>query len=101
MKKVEIVVDDIPEGCQMKKEKATKYEELNLEEFNLDQYLLCEKDSIHKLKSFGNKFKLEITDISVTQRLIDIPLIYSSLSFKLKEKNIELNPGIFYALKLQ
>ena len=34
VKKVEIVVDDIPEGCQLKKEKATKYEDLNLEEFN-------------------------------------------------------------------
>ena len=97
VKKVEIVVDDIPEGCQLKKEKATKYEDLNLEEFNLDQYLLCEADSIQKLKSFGNKFKLEITDVSVTQRLVDIALMYSSLTFKLKEENIELNPGVFYA----
>ena len=93
--KVEVV--DIPEGCLLKKEKATKFESLNLTEFNLDQYLLCQADSIQKLKSLGNKFKLEITHVSVTQRLIDIPLMYSSLSFKLNNKDMELNPGIFYA----
>ena len=42
--KVEAV--EIPEGCLLKKEKATKFESLNLTEFNLDQYLLCQADSI-------------------------------------------------------
>ena len=94
-KKIDFI-GDVPFGCQLKKEKATKYEGLNLTEFNLDQYLYCEADSITKLKSTSNKFKLEITDYSVTSKLIDIPLMYSSLTFKHNNQPIKLNPGIFY-----
>ena len=97
VKKIDIIESDIPTGCQLKKEKAIKYENLNLSDFNLDQYLLCESNSIQRLKSFGDKFKLEITDMTVTQRLVDIPLMYSTLYFKLKDKDIELKPGIFFA----
>ena len=86
-----------PEGCTLKVERATKYEGLNLTDFDLDKYLVCTSSSISKLNSIGNKFKLEITDYTVTSKLIDIPFMYSSLSFKSNGKETKLNPGIFYA----
>ena len=93
--KIKIV--DVPTECRLNTEQDTKYEEMNLEDFNLDQYLICEVSSIEQLNFLGNKFKLEITDFTVTQKLIDIPLMHSYLTFKMGTEEIELIPGIFYA----
>ena len=87
----------VPTGCELKKEQATRYSKLNLTDFDLSQYLLCEAASLQELHSIGDKFKLEITNSTVTQRLIDIPLMHSYLSFKMGTEEIEINPGIFYA----
>ena len=88
---------EAPTGCELKMEQATKYSQMNLTDFNLSQYLLCEASSLEQLHSLGNRFKLEITDFTVTQKLIDIPLMHSYLSFKIGTEEIELCPGIFYA----
>ena len=94
--KIELV--QIPGECELKHETLPKYEESNLGEiFNISQYLLCQSNNIEILNSIGNGFKLEITDYTITQKLFDIPLMYSSLSFKMDNKEYELNPGIFYA----
>ena len=66
-------------------------------DFNLSQYILCEASSLAELHSIGNGFKLEITNSTVTQRLVDIPLMHSYLSFQMDTEEIELYPGIFYA----
>ena len=94
--KIELV--QIPNECELKHETLPKYEESNLGEiFNISQYLLCQSNNIEILNSIGNGFKLEITDYTITQKLFDIPLMYSSLSFKMDNKEYVLNPGIFYA----
>ena len=93
--KIKIV--DYPSECVIKTEKATKYEHKNLANFDLEQYLLCQSNNIGKLKAIGNQLKIEITDFTITQKLVDIPLLYSNLYFKMNNKDIELNPGIFYA----
>ena len=93
--KIELI--DTPSGCTLKLEQAERYTEMNLADFNLSQYLLCEASSLAELSSIGNKFKIEITNSTVTQRLVDIPLMHSYLSFKLGTENIEIYPGIFYA----
>ena len=94
--KIELV--QIPGECELKHETLPKYEESNLGEvFNISQYLLCQSNNIEILNSIGNGFKLEITDYTITQKLFDIPLMYSSLSFKMDNKEYVLNPGIFYA----
>ena len=94
--KIELV--QIPGECELKHETLPKYEESNLGEvFNISQYLLCQSNNIEILNSIGNGFKLEITDYTITQKLFDIPLMYSSLSFKMDNKEYELNPGIFYS----
>jgi hypothetical protein len=94
--KIELV--QIPNECELKHETLQKYEESNLGEiFNISQYLLCQSNNIEILNSIGNGFKLEITDYTITQKLFDIPLMYSSLSFKMDNKEYVLNPGIFYA----
>ena len=86
-----------PTGCVLKEERATRYSEMNLSDFNHSQYLLCEASSLDKLHSIGDKFKLEITNSTVTQRLVDIPLMHSYFSFKMGTEEIEVYPGIFYA----
>ena len=93
--KIELV--NAPTGCTLKLEQASRYSEMNLADFNLSQYLLCEADSLPALSHIGNGFKIEITNATVTQRLVDIPLMYSYLSFKYGTENIEIYPGIFYA----
>ena len=101
-KKIEIKnVEKLNEiGCQLKTDDPTKYNDLN-ENFIIEKYLLCTKDSIDVLNSIRNEFLIEITDNSITQQLIDIPLMYSSLSYSITENNedktIEITPGIYYA----
>ena len=93
--KIELV--SAPTGCELKKEKAQNYDEANLADFNLSQYLLCEATTVNNLQSIGNKFKIEITNYTVTARLIDIPLMHSRFSLKKGEQEITVTPGIFYA----
>ena len=93
--KVKIV--QYPPNCQFKEEIITKFDELKLDEFNKSQYLLCQAASIEQLHSIGSQFKIEITNYTVTQKLVDIPLLFSSLSFEMENELIQLNPGIFYA----
>ena len=93
--KIELV--QIPTGCVLKNEYAAKYKEKNLTSFNYNKYLKCEVSSLNKLNSIGSEFKLEITDYTVTSKLIDIPLIYSSLSYDMNGEHVEFSPGIFYA----
>ena len=97
-KKIKIV--EVPSACTIKEEQATKYSEMNLKDFDLNQYLLCSAASIPELSSIGAEFKLEITDYTVTQKLVDISLMHSSFSFKMGSgdsiESIEATPGIFY-----
>ena len=93
--KVKIV--QYPPNCLFKEEIITKFDELKLDEFNKSQYLLCQAASIEQLHSIGSQFKIEITNYTVTQKLVDIPLLFSSLSFNMENELIQLNPGIFYA----
>ena len=102
-KKLEIKnLDKLKEsGCDLKEEKLQKYENSNLADFVIEKYLLCVADSVDKLTSIKNDILIEITDYTVTQKLIDIPLMHSSLSYSVtengKEQTIEITPGIFYA----
>ena len=102
-KKLEIKnLDKLKEsGCDLKEEKLQKYENSNLADFVIEKYLLCVADSVDKLTSIKNDILIEITDYTVTQKLIDIPLMHSSLSYSVtengEEQTIEITPGIFYA----
>ena len=93
----DIKLTSVPSGCELKTQKAENYDESNLIDFNLSQYLYCEADNVLKLQSIGDKFKVEITNYTVTKRLIDIPLMHSRFSFKKDDKEIIVTPGIFYA----
>ena len=95
-KKIEFY-GDLPTGCSLQNVDKTKYAGINLTDFSLENCLVCTENSVQNLKSIENKFKLEITDYTVTSKLIDIPFMYSSLTFKMNGKETKLTPGIFYA----
>ena len=69
----------------------------NIIEFNKTRYLSCDLNDLDELKFISNSFKIEITDFTITQKLNDISLIYSNLTYTLEDKNIVLTPGIYYA----
>ena len=95
-KKIEFY-GNAPTECTLQNVDKAKYAGINLTDFSLDKCLVCTISSIQNLKSIENKFKLEITDYTVTRKLIDIPFMYSSLTFKMNGKETKLTPGIFYA----
>ena len=75
-----------------------KYEYLNLSYIDNTKYLKCHLNTLNKLSSYSNSFKIEIKDFSVTQKLYDIPLTYSIISYKDNEiqRQIINTPGIYY-----
>ena len=92
--KIELVTK--PDNCELKYN--DKYLQIpNIPEFNKTKYLYCELGYLEELKSLNNSFKIEITDFSITQKLNDISLIYSNLSYTLSGKEKILTPGIYYA----
>ena len=73
-----------------------KYKDLNASSIETENYLKCTAGSISKLDKLYKEFKLEITNYKVTQNLVDIPLMYSKIKYKLNNKEYINTPGIFY-----
>ena len=84
------------EGCEIIQD--NKYKDLNISYINSSKYLKCYIEKLDKLSSYNNSFLVEIKDYSVTQKLYDIPLMYSNISYKDNEfqKEVITTPGIYY-----
>ena len=93
-KDVELISEN---GCSFITNDPNKYKDLNDSSIETSKYLKCTSDTILKLNKLEKDFKLEITSYKVTQKLVDIPLIYSKITYKLNEKEYINTPGIFYA----
>ena len=87
------IVLNSPEGCT--KVNDNKYADLNISALDTTYYLKCEINTIPQLNNFAKTFKIELTDYSITAQLYDIPLMYSTITYK--ENGKEYTPGIFYA----
>ena len=83
-------------GCSFIENDKNKYKDLNDSSIDNEKYLKCISDTIIKLNKLEKEFKLEITDYKVTQKLVDIPLMYSKITYKQKSKECINTPGIFY-----
>ena len=93
--KIEII--SVVDGCNLIEDNS-KYASLNISSINNKKYLKCHFSKIDKLSSISKSFKLEITDYSITQILIDIPLMYSNIEYKDNTgKKLYNTPGIYYA----
>ncbi|MBO5530612.1 MAG: hypothetical protein J5970_04365, partial [Bacilli bacterium] len=94
-KKVEIITV-FPSSDECKIVEDDKYKELNISSIDITKYIKCSFTSLSKLGLLTKSFKLEITDYSITSKLMDIPLMYSYISYKDKGKEIINTPGIFF-----
>ena len=74
-----------------------KYKDLNVSSIDNEKYLKFTSNTITKLNKFEKEFKLEITNYKITQKLIDIPIMYSKITYKENGKEYINTPGIFYA----
>jgi hypothetical protein len=94
-KNVELITE--AQNCEIK-ENDDKYKDLNISYLNKEKYLKCHLDNLEQLKSYSNFFKIEIKDFSVTQKMYDIPLIYSKITYTDNELQREVikSPGIYF-----
>ena len=85
------------DNCKI--ENDNKYKDLNMSYLNKTKYLKCHLDNLEQLKSYSDSFNIEIKHFSVTQKMYDIPLIYSNIKYIDNELQREVisSPGIFFA----
>ena len=85
------------ENCIIK-ENDDKYKDLNISYLNKTKYLKCHLETLTQLNSYSGFFKIEVKDFSVTQKMYDIPLIYSNITYYDNEfQKEEINsPGIYF-----
>jgi len=67
------------DNCKI--ENDNKYKDLNMSYLNKTKYLKCHLDNLEQLKSYSDSFNIEIKHFSVTQKMYDIPLIYSNIKY--------------------
>ena len=85
---------EVPEGCTNQTD--NKYANLNISSIDKNSYLNCEAGTIVKLTNYSKSFKIELTDYTITAKLVDIPLMYSKITYKENGKEYSNTPGIFY-----
>ena len=92
-KKVEII--STINGCEIKND--NKYKDLlNISYIDDTKYLKCSLAKLNKLSMNSNSFLIEITDFSITQKLYDIPLMYSNIEYKDNEmQKVNICPGLY------
>ena len=92
-KKVEII-STISGGCEIKND--DKYKNLNISYIDDTKYLKCYLSKLDKLSFNSNSFTIEIIDSTITQKLNDIPLMYSTISYKDNDSQIiKIIPGLY------
>ena len=65
---------------------------------NKTKYLKCHLETLTQLNSYSGFFKIEVKDFTETQRMYDIPLIYSNITYydnKFQKEEIN-SPGIYF-----
>ena len=85
------------ENCIIK-ENDDKYKDLNISYLNKTKYLKCHLETLTQLNSYSGFFKIEVKNFYVTQKMYDIPLIYSNITYYDNEfQKEEINsPGIYF-----
>jgi hypothetical protein len=91
-------VELIPNGGNCVIENDNKYKDLNISYLDKTKYLKCHLDNLEQLNSYSNSFNIEIKDFTVTQKMYDIPLIYSNIAYTDNELQREVisSPGIYF-----
>ena len=74
-----------PEGCEIINNDKTKYN--NLTDMEMSNYMRCSLTQLQKYSEFSKEIVIEITDQSVTQKAVAIPLFYPFLEYTNTETN--------------
>ena len=67
----------------------TRY--INLTDMDMEHYMRCNLAQLQKYSEFSKEIVIEITDQSVTQKAIAIPLFYPFLEYTDSETNEKIN----------